>query len=359
MKGRVCIAGFATWHVAQSAFRAGYEVWSIDHFCDQDLSWYTRGCRTFEELSELPDLIAELAVERHFDFLVVTSGAERIDTTLPLCGTDQKTVGEFLDKLEIQRFFEKQEIPVPPLVEGEYPCMIKPRTGAGGWRNQVVADEGGRFAWEELWPDVPYLCQRIVEGVAASVSCIANGRDAMAIAVNRQFLRGGEGEKSYGFAGVVTPLEHPLAGEMARLAERAAAASGCVGSVGIDFVLGAQPWAIEINPRFQATLDVVEMATGCNLFELHVRGCNGMLPQRRPEPGRIAMRRILFADRDLIVRDDLKHLAPAIADIPWLGTEIEEGSAILSVYGWGETREQASVRLDNTITTLRRYMTRW
>jgi hypothetical protein len=42
MKKKVLVAGFATRHVVQSAFGAGYEVYAVDHFCDQDLPFYAR-----------------------------------------------------------------------------------------------------------------------------------------------------------------------------------------------------------------------------------------------------------------------------------------------------------------------------
>ncbi|WP_245618804.1 hypothetical protein [Methanogenium cariaci] len=79
MKGRVLVAGFATRHVVRSAYAAGYEVCAIDHFCDQDLSWYTKEYQTFEELAEFPDLIGDLCARYTFDAIVSTSGAEDMD----------------------------------------------------------------------------------------------------------------------------------------------------------------------------------------------------------------------------------------------------------------------------------------
>ncbi|MDD3137223.1 MAG: ATP-dependent carboligase, partial [Methanoregula sp.] len=71
MKGRVLVAGFSTRHVAQSAARAGYEVCAVDHFCDQDLAWYTREHEKFDELDELPDAISRLAQRYAFDGIVL------------------------------------------------------------------------------------------------------------------------------------------------------------------------------------------------------------------------------------------------------------------------------------------------
>lgn len=354
MTGRVLVAGFATRHVAQSARRAGYAVYAVDHFCDQDLGWYTEDCLSFDELAELPEKIVELASRHTVDALVVASGAEAVGTAIPLCGTPPSKVERFLDKLEIQRFFEGLGVPVPPLAaSGRFPAMVKPRRGAGGWRNAVTRTAEDLRRWEEAWPDVPYIAQHLVDGVPSSVSCVADGRRARAIAVNRQILRG-EGESAHGFAGSVTPFSHPLAAEMVACAERICAASGCVGSVGIDFMAGEKPWAIEINPRFQATLDTVEMAIGESVFAMHMDACRGVIPAAVPAARRVAVRRILFAGRDMRLNADLSALAPRIADIPWPGTEFEEGHAVVSVFGLGETEAAAYADLERNTAAARR-----
>jgi hypothetical protein len=357
VKGRVLVAGFATRHVAQSAFRAGYEVCSVDHFCDQDLAWYTKDREKFEDLEDLPGAIERISQRHAFDFFVPTSGAEDLPITLPLCGTPHDTVSRFLDKLVTQHFFEKLGVPAPRLApEESYPAMIKPRKGAGGWRNSVIKNPDELAGWLSLYPDVPYIRQEVVAGVPASVCCITDGTRAKAIATNEQVLRG-NGESSYGFCGSITPFDNPLSGKMIEIAEEIAAASGCIGTIGIDFVVGdTTPFAIEVNPRFQGTVDTVELATGCNLFQLHIDACAGALPDVIPGPKKIAARSILFADRDMIVKADLSHLAPDVADIPWPGTFFEEGQALVSVYGAGPTRADALQTLDKNISRVRQYI---
>ena len=357
MKGRVLVVGFATRHVARSAFRAGYEVCAVDHFCDQDLCWYTADREKFEDLADLPDALQRISRRHSFDLLVVTSGAEDISTSLHVCGTPKDKIGRFLDKLDTQFFFEQQNVPVPRLLdEGKYPAMVKPRRGAGGWRNAIVRNQDDLCAWEKKNPDVPYIRQEIVSGIPASVCCVTDGSRARAIATNQQFLRE-NGESAFGFCGSVTPLDHPLGQEMVALAEHIAAASGCTGTIGIDFVLGRdRAYAIEVNPRFQGTVDSVEMACACNLFQFHVDACAGILPRASPPLCQVAVRSILFAEEDITVTSDLKHLAPFVADIPWPGTSFDAGQALVSVYGWGPTREAAFCLLDKHISTVRQYI---
>ncbi|MCU0632430.1 MAG: ATP-grasp domain-containing protein [Methanolinea sp.] len=353
----VLVCGFATRHVARSAHLAGYEVYAVDHFCDQDLSWYTRDRERFEDLADLPGAIQEMCSRHHVDWLVPTSGAELFSGRTPVLGTSPDRAMRFMDKLLTQEFFESLGIPAPKILgPGCYPAMIKPRTGSGGWRNMVIRNDAELERWLETFDHPPCLTQEVVTGMAASVCCVADGSGgARAIASNRQILRGEEGAH-FGFCGSVTPLDHP-GGEMMRgMAERIAGASGCRGTLGIDFVLGKEPWAIEVNPRFQATLDTVEAATGTNLFSLHDRACHGALPKGRLQASRYAIRRILFADRDTVVREDLSSLSPAVADIPWPGSFFEEGQAMVSVYGWGESEDEAMNVLDTHMKRVRQYM---
>ncbi len=356
MKKSVLIAGFATRHVACSAWKAGYDVYSVDHFCDRDLFWYTRDAIKFEELEDLPSACAEMTGRHHIDMAVFTSGAEALHPAVPVKGTPPDRIDRFLDKQKTQDFFEELGIPVPRIAgEGQFPAMIKPRTGSGGWRNRVVRNPGEKLNWEIEFENPPCIAQEVVSGIPASVCCLANGGQAVAVSTNEQILRG-EDAAPYGFSGSVTPFVSPVSGQMVSYAEKIAASSGCVGSIGIDFMAGDGVWAIEVNPRFQATLDTVETATGINLFEAHIRACDGVLPATRPAPHQYAVRTILFAGRDLTVTRDMSRLAPAVADIPWPGTEFEEGQAVVSVFGRGRDREDALSMLDKHIVTVRQYM---
>lgn len=352
------VAGFSTRHVAQSACSAGFRVCAVDHFCDLDLGWYCEDTLAFDDLAALPDAIAEMAGKYRFDGLVVTSGAEDLPAPVPRIGTPPERVARYLDKLATQEFFEGAGIPIPRLLSpGEYPAMVKPRRGAGGWRNAVVRDEEELSRWTSLHPGIPYIAQQVVTGIPSSVCCITAEGRACAIAVNRQITRGA-GESVFGFAGSVTPFVHPSAPLLVRYAEQAAAESGCCGTVGIDFMAGESPvHAIELNPRFQGTIDTVEGATGVNLFSLHAAACrSGAVPQKMPVPTCFAARGVVFAERDLTIRADLRRFSPAVADIPRPGTTLLEGQAVVSILGKGRTEEEALGSLEKTLHAVRSYL---
>jgi predicted ATP-grasp superfamily ATP-dependent carboligase len=355
---RILVAGFSTRHVVMSAWRAGYEVCAVDHFCDADLRNHTLACMRFEELSDLPVRIREMCESYSIDAIIPTSGAETLrDLPAPVLGTDPGIAARFLDKGFIQDWFYGLNIPVPPRAEpGEFPAMLKPLSGSGGWRNTVVSTPEDITSWMEAFPGEPFLLQRIVQGIPASVCCVAGEGRARAIAVNRQILRG-DGPYRFGFAGSQTPFYHPMQDVMISCAERAAAASGCRGILGIDFMVSDDAvYAIELNPRFVATLDTIEAATGVNLVGLHIDACRGILPDAMPVPVQYALRRILFADRPCEITDDLSFLAPQVADIPVSPAMFDEGSAVISVYGSGRDLAAAQEALDTTIRVVRQYI---
>ncbi|HON81089.1 MAG TPA: ATP-grasp domain-containing protein [Methanoregulaceae archaeon] len=351
---KVLVAGFSTRHVAQSAFAAGYEVYAVDHFSDRDLSLYTRESVRFDEIDGILPAVEEMARRHAPDIVIATSGAELLPSR-NLYGTAPEKVQRFLDKLTTHQFFDEIGVRTPMLLSPHrFPAMLKPRRGSGGWRNRIVSSATELEAWRAEFNDPPALAEEVVSGAPCSVCCIADGTRAVAIAANRQMLRG-SGSASYGYCGSVTPFLDPRHNALIQVAERIASASGCVGTLGIDFIAGDELYAIEINPRFQATLDTVEMATGINLFSLHLAACRGSLPAKKPSCLQVSARKILFADRSFTMHRDLSRLAPIVSDIPWPGTAFEEGQAVISVYGWGSTEGEAMRLLHKHFQTVRQY----
>ncbi|HJJ27996.1 MAG TPA: ATP-grasp domain-containing protein [Methanocorpusculum sp.] len=358
-KGAVLVAGYTTRHVARSAARAGYAVYAVDHFCDEDLLPFCAGHMVFDELEELPFAIESMLEKHAIDYVVTTSGAELLAVPRRL-GTAPEAAAPYMNKGATQAFFERIGVPVPELLApGIYPAMLKTTAGSGGWRNALVHNAEEEAAWCEFVEGAPYLRQRFVTGQPASVCCLGtpDGR-AIVLSTNEQILRGGDACQ-YAFSGSVTPCSHPLAARMKEVAAKIAAACGCVGTFGIDFVLtDDEAYAIEINPRFQGTVETVEKSLGINMFALHKDACEGCLPKEVPVPKQYAVRKILAAPRDLTMKADLSVLADFITDIPAPGTFFEEGEVMFSVTACGESREAALEQLHKNISVAVQHITK-
>ena len=175
-----------------------------------------------------------------------------------------------------------------------YPIVVKPARGAGS--------SGGGLARgvHELLPALAraraaarsgrVLLQPRIDGLAASVSLLANGDEALPLAVNAQLF---DRSTPFAYRGGVTPLAHPLAARACTAAVAACrAVGGLRGFVGVDVILtGTDVVVIEINPRLTTAYLGVRAAFDVNVASLALAACAGRLPTQPPR----AARRVRFS----------------------------------------------------------------
>jgi predicted ATP-grasp superfamily ATP-dependent carboligase len=184
------------------------------------------------------------------------------------------------------------------------------------------------------------------------------------------------------------PLVPRVEREIGRIGDSLASAFGLRGIFGVDLILeGETPWAVEINPRYSASVEVLEQALGLALVAEHARafgvevpsvthtGPRGFLQnpgatggssdrnQTGRPPGAVA-KRILFADRRGLAPADWPWTDPTapwpdVADLPAPGTIIEPKDPVLTVFGRGATVAQAMSRLKARVRLWRRRIADW
>ncbi len=346
---RILVIGINVRHIVSSAARAGHEVVAVDGFCDLDL----RGFASETEL--LPregaeDLLQAYIDRFHPDAVVLGPGLEeaQVEGVLVLNNPAQKT--ELVsDKLWLARWLERKGFPFIRTKSTpddlQYPLLVKPRKGAGGMGCRIVKSAG------ELDFEKGLIAQDLVLGRPASVSVIGNGSEAKAIVVNEQLIgTPWSGAKGFRYTGNITPLPLPDFG-IAELAEEIVSELGLFGSNGVDFLLTKHgPVVVEVNSRFQGSLDTVEMATGLNVFAAHLESFAGRLPER-PIPRLYAGRAILFATRDFTIEEDLRR--DWTADVPCKGSRISVDDPVLSILAKGSGRDEVLALLKTRAAKLR------
>jgi predicted ATP-grasp superfamily ATP-dependent carboligase len=183
-----------------------------------------------------------------------------------------------------------------------YPVVLKPRRGAGSRGVQLVQNarelKGALAAIQRAHAtrepgDLDIVMQRYVPGTPASVSLLADGRRAVALAVNAQRMSTTSG---FSYRGGRTPFDHPLAAAAIDTAVRTCEAlPGLRGYVGVDLVLAdTGPVVIEVNPRL-TTAYLGVRAVLENVAAMALAACEGTLP-RQP----IARRRVRFTASGLV-----------------------------------------------------------
>jgi predicted ATP-grasp superfamily ATP-dependent carboligase len=112
---------------------------------------------------------------------------------------------------------------------------------------------------------------------------------------------------------------------------------GLMGANGIDFVArDGTPYAVEVNPRWCASMELVERAHGISVFAAHAAACTtGALPDFSSTLGRghAFGKAVVFATREVSVGDTAAWLDDeSVADIPPAGTCIREGRPVCTVF---------------------------
>jgi predicted ATP-grasp superfamily ATP-dependent carboligase len=126
-----------------------------------------------------------------------------------------------------------------------------------------------------------------------------------------------------------------------------AADFGLVGLFGIDAVANtAGVWTVEVNPRYTASVEVLERATDMPSIALHAAACeHGALAERVAATERDTLhgKAIVFAPRRFEVADAWAQRmlaasaadAPPVGDVPSAGGTIEAGWPIVTVFAEG------------------------
>jgi uncharacterized protein len=346
---RLVVAGVTTRALAASAARAGWSVTAADAFGDLDL----RACA--EVL--LPrgagggfDPMAAAAAARAVpaSLAAYTSNFENHPAAVAALGRGRHLLGNapavlrrVRDPLLLMRTLRRMgfETPstraVPPRgpFDRRRRWLLKPRRSGGGH---------GTSPWRPGRPVArsQYLQERI-RGTPGSVVFLADGRRALALGLSRQLVGCPEfGAGGFRYCGslmgpALFPSEEALRQRAEALAAAVTSAFGLVGLNGLDFIARAGvPWPLEVNPRFSASMELLERGAGLPLFPLHAAACDGRLPSAPlPALERIHGKAVVFARRDVTTGETRRWLGDAaLADIPHPRQRIARARPICTVF---------------------------
>ena len=343
------IAGVTTRALALSAARAGYCVTAIDAFGDLDLRAAARVLMLpMDHRRFFPAAAAKLAAGVNAELAAYTSNFENYPHAVDclqrgrhLLGNPAAVLRRARDPLALARALRTRRLPAP-ITRGSAPAghassrdwLLKPRRSGGGhgtkiWRRSMVVSRRA------------YLQERIA-GVPGSVIFAADGRRCLVLGLSRQLV----GERAFGAGGFrycgsfwgsgdapLFELESSLAAAAATIAAAMTEEFQLRGLNGIDFIArDGTPYPIEINPRYSASMELIERSAPISVFELHRQACEGRLPQAvEAGPRMVWGKAVVFARRRVTV-GELPFDADSIADVPRPGTRIARGRPICTVF---------------------------
>jgi predicted ATP-grasp superfamily ATP-dependent carboligase len=375
------VIAFNSRPIAVSAKKAGYNVLAVDFFGDLDLQavaehvfsvlWQRKGHsirrKYYRPISEYMQLLAESMADEYYgkiEFILIGSGFddepkiwEQFNNIAPIIGNAPEIISHS-DRLKIYKIASKLgiECPQTTLVKDEedafeiaknfgYPVVLTTPRSAGGLYVKFVShkDELHKIYNELSESRKKILIQEFIQGVDASCSVLGTGKDCQAIAVTEQLIGSSTlgVPMHFGYCGNIVPLKNAAAiiENIRGISQELGSKLGLLGSNGFDFVIkDDQPYLIELNPRFQGSLECIEAVTSSNLVKLHIEACNGKLPEKPLETKGYAVKMIVYA-KNRTITPNLSQL-PHIVDLPVEGIILEPSNPVCTVFVTGTEREK-------------------
>jgi predicted ATP-grasp superfamily ATP-dependent carboligase len=362
MDVNILLLGASVRAAAQSAIRTGLSPFGIDLFADEDL----RGMCPATKISRYPSgFLRALSAAPRAPW-IYTGGLENYPRLLQRLAALRRLWGNgpevcrrvrnprLLEEVLLRSGFRSPEFAV--LTSGRVwsaeagdprSFVVKPQRGSGGLgvRLATATDLGQ--------PPPRTIVQRYIAGEPASALYVAAGGQAVLVGVTRQLLGRDVGlQAEFAYSGTIAPLlvSREELESLQRLGGVLATEFGLVGLFGVDFVrAGGKPWIIEVNPRYTASVEVLERLQGVPLLAHHVKAClGGALPVERTldesaDLARFAGKLIVYARSAVLIPPG--SLGDDLADVPATGQVIEAGHPIATVFAAGRSHDEVFERL--------------
>jgi predicted ATP-grasp superfamily ATP-dependent carboligase len=397
--------------------RAGFSPFAIDLFADRDLAALGPARRL--DRSQFPDALeAALCdappgpwmytgpLENHPELI------ERMARERPLWGIGGEAMRAVRDPFRVAEVLDRAGLPRPELrdrpdgLPRDGSWLVKPRHSAGGLGIRLLERSPGRrpgpgSGWHALrsaegrgsgrkprpsadlracHPDSdclsdgpeadgeatrgPVVYQRRISGPSFAALFLAGPTRCRWLGSTAQRL--GRPGEPFAYAGSIGPVSvsPDVRSTLGRIGEALRSAFGLRGLFGVDYVLDdGAPWTVEINPRYTASVEVLELAHGRAYQAAHAGMFGCPIPRRGfPPLGLFIGKAVLFAEhpcqfpskRAWRAADRTPFDWSALADVPHPGEPFAAGDPVVTVFARGDSREACEVALEQAVDCWRR-----
>jgi predicted ATP-grasp superfamily ATP-dependent carboligase len=348
---------------------------AADLFADADLRWiatttrvspYPEGFADWLRTVEPPAWMYTGALENHPELV------DQMAWIAPLFGNPGDVLDRVRSPWELAAVLRGAGLLFPETRESaeglpqDGKWLAKTYRGASGSGVRVWNAETGVGIDEATKPE-KCCYQKLVGGTPCAAVFIASKGRAQLLGVTRQLI-GEPWLRSHGFqyAGSIGPwpVSATTRETLKRLGDVLSAEFELIGLFGVDFILDDENvWTIEINPRYTASVEIVERCTGASAIAAHVVACGGTVGDSlSTQPERTCHgKAILFANRDFVISQEFADFSlaeslqapwPSLGDVSVAGTPIESGRPILTVFASGANVADVELRLRERVVEL-------
>jgi predicted ATP-grasp superfamily ATP-dependent carboligase len=362
----VLIVGASARAAAWSARRAGLIPGAIDRFGDLDLHALAPRHRVVAE--GFPDALPEAAAAFPPGPFLYTGGLENhpevvaaIARTRPLWGVATSALVAVRDPFAVRDALRRAGLPAPQVratpagLPRDGSWLVKPLRSAGGLGVQLLCNRNNAYGGV-------YFQERLA-GRSLGAVFLRSGDGVELIGVTES--RRGAPDEPFAYAGSVgpVPLSGPLRDRIAAIGRALVAAFGLRGLFGVDLIERDDvPWPVEVNPRYTASVEVLERALGRALLADHRRAFEpavGPTPPLARPTGLLHGKTVVYAaaaGRFPARRPSRCRPDPRFADLPAPGTPLAAGQPVLSGFATGGTLAECGRRLDRLASRVRGFL---
>ncbi|TFF91317.1 ATP-grasp domain-containing protein [Candidatus Thorarchaeota archaeon] len=294
------------------------------------------------------------------DLILIGSGFDDYSDSLrplldaaPIIGNTPDGMKRARDRERIVELLEDSPVRVPwsiPVAESnfsdlEFPLVLRPiHSGGGSGIRLIRREETLESVLSDCEDPSGFILQEYVSGLDLSCSVLSTGNDSRALSVQGQLVGVPSAGVNCTFAYCGNYIPVRISSESQRTIEEASIELcnelSLMGSNGIDFVLNenGEVYLMEINPRIQGSLEMLETASEISVLSLHIEAVEGCLPdydiQFRP-----TVKMIVYARQDSVVRglSSLNGIADRTPD----GLRVNRGDPVCTVVRSGSSIESS------------------
>ena len=357
----IAVVGASARAAAFSILRTGRSAVAADLFADADL---VQHCPT-TKISPYPEGLADWLAATDVDAWLYTGALEnypdlvdQLAAVRPLLGNSGEPLRRCRDPSKLQTVLAKNGLHFP---ETRTSCEKLPSDGS--WLCKTYRGSSGSGVWElageasRRQAAASGACfQKRIEGKPASVVFALSDSWTTLLGMTAQWV-GTSAARSATFQyagshGLEQAISPTVQEQIKTLAQVLANQFQLCGLVGVDLVLDSgRAWILEINPRYTASVEVIERNTGVSAIAAHLAactgtalGCNRQAKSRAKTHGKA----ILYAKQAVTINTDFYTWAMAqsghglgsqLADIPAVESKILNGRPVLTIFAEARANE--------------------
>lgn len=371
MTQAISVIGTSVRALAQSVVRAGMRPICADCYADQDLS---NRCGVVR-IRDYPRELAKFMSRSPNIPWMYTGGLENYPQLIDQISKDRRLFGNSGNILRAVR--DPFVVSLALRDAGLDTPEIRP-AGAqvesnGSWFCKSKSSSGGlkvRLYYGQPPYDHDTYFQRRITGRSCSAIYLATTRQTELLGVTEQIVnRPWTGAPKFAYSGSIGPirLDRYAQEQVKRTGEVLRSRFGLQGLFGVDAILtNKRWWTIEINPRYTASVEILERAQNLCAAGLHVAACSGkeILPLQSQPKWLMHGKLIIYATQPVVATPEFcswiaeqnnqeQHWA-STADLPHPHTAFSSGEPIMTIFASGNHLQSVEIRLKHFLMEIRR-----